>query len=126
MLQSVITSLIRTAAGYLVGWLLSLAAAGPILDALHINSDTAQAQLIALFVFGFGTVYYLIVRVVEEKFPQFGVLLGVPSKPVYGVAEPVPETGDLDPSQDINALVSAGAETSADASTHPTVAAPPA
>lgn len=83
MLAALITSLIRTASGYAVAWLLSLKLAGPVLAATGVDSATAKERISALLVFALGTAYYLAVRFLEQRWPQLGFLLGIPSKPTY-------------------------------------------
>lgn len=86
MIQSVATSGIRTASAYLVAWLLSLKFAGPVLTLFNVGSATARERLTSLAIFVIGTIYYLVVRILEEHFPKVGVLLGVPSKPTYSAS----------------------------------------
>ena len=73
-----VTSLIRTyvpiIAGALISW---LATAG-----LAIEAD-AQAGLIVFLTAVLQGGYYLAARLLERKFPQFGLLLGSAQKPVY-------------------------------------------
>jgi hypothetical protein len=91
MLSGFVTSLIRTGSSYAVAWLLSLKFAGPVLEATGVDSATAKERMTALFVFTLGTAWYFVVRLAEHRWPQIGVLLGVPAKPTYGPAE---DTGD--------------------------------
>lgn len=72
------TSLVRTyvpiIVGALVAWLATIG--------LAIDADTA-AGLIIFLTGALQGLYYLIVRLLERKFPQIGVLLGSTQKPVY-------------------------------------------
>lgn len=78
MLNSYITSLIRTyvplGVGVLVSWLASIG--------ISVDS-TATAALVA----GLGAVaagaWYALARLLERRWPKLGVLLGVPAAPAY-------------------------------------------
>lgn len=77
-MQNIITSGIRTLVPYVVGAVVAwLATKG-----YHV-SDATMASATAFLTFGIGSVYYLVVRSLEHKYPKFGVLLGVPVKPSY-------------------------------------------
>lgn len=82
------TSITRTMAGYLVATLLSLPSAGPLLQSLGVDSMSARQQLTAVFIFLVGTIYYVVARGLEHRWPALGRLLGVPSPPSYGVTGP--------------------------------------
>lgn len=86
MLSAYLTSLIRTGTGYAVAWLLSLKFAGPALSLFGVSSATGRERLTAGLVLVLGTVYYALVRYLERRWPQLGVLLGIPSKPTYAPA----------------------------------------
>lgn len=73
----VLTSILRT----LVPWLVALL--GPA--ALNWLGLT-EATLSGVLTVGIGAIYYLIVRLLEQVHPKFGVLLGVPAEPTYGDA----------------------------------------
>lgn len=89
MIGDYVTSGIRTLVPYLVAYLLSLPFAGPILTAVGWDSATAEQRLDAAFVFVVGTLWYLLARALEKKWPKVGVLLGIPAKPTYtAVAAP--------------------------------------
>lgn len=78
-MQDIIKSAIRTFVPYIVGLVFAwLAEKG-----VHVQPDQV-ASATALLTFAVGSVYYLVVRLLEHKWPKLGVLLGVPSKPVYG------------------------------------------
>lgn len=83
MIAAISTSAIRTASAYLVAWLLSLKLAGPVLQFCGVDSATAKQRLTALLVFVLGTVYYVAVRALEERWPAAGSLLGIPTRPRY-------------------------------------------
>lgn len=84
MIGSYLTSIVRTLAGYLVGWLVSLPFAPPLERSLGVDSATAKVQMTGLFVFILGTIYYAAARAIENRWPRAGLLLGIPAKPVYG------------------------------------------
>lgn len=77
-MQNFVTSLIRTyvpiIVGALVAWLVTVG--------VELDADT-QAGLIVAMTGALQAVYYLVVRLLERKFPQLGVLLGSAQKPVY-------------------------------------------
>lgn len=79
-LSTLVPSLIRTWAPILAGWLLSLPLARPILDALNLRDTLHVSAAVAA---GLGALYYLLVRLVEERFPAASYLLGNPTKPTY-------------------------------------------
>lgn len=83
MIQSYLTAFVRTAAGPLVAWLLSLKIAGPVLSLLGWDSATAKERASAGFVLVAGMAYYAAVHALEKRWPKLGVLLGVPTAPVY-------------------------------------------
>lgn len=79
MISNTVISLIRTYVPILVGLLLTWLA-----SSLHVVIDpSSQAGLVALCVAVLSAGYYTLVRLLERKWPQVGVLLGVPSKPQY-------------------------------------------
>lgn len=73
-----VTSAIRTVSpiiiGALVAWLASLS--------LQLDAET-QTGLIVALVGVLQAVYYLVVRLLEKRWPQLGVLLGSASQPKY-------------------------------------------
>lgn len=72
------TSLVRTYVPLVVGAVASyLVSKGIDLDA------EAQLGLITFLTAVLQGAYYLFVRLLEKKFPQAGILLGVASKPKY-------------------------------------------
>lgn len=89
MLSTYVPAVIRTLAGYLVAWFLSLKFAGPILDALGQEhaSDTDKQRLVGLAVVVIGTVYYAAVKAAEQRWPQLTVLLGSTKQPVVYASE---------------------------------------
>lgn len=78
-----VASFVRTAASYAVSFLLSLKIAGPVLTYVGVTSATARERIYGLLVFVLGSVYYLIVRALERKWPVLGLFLGIPAKPSY-------------------------------------------
>lgn len=77
-MSDVITSLIRTYTPILVGSVISwLATRG-----LNIDESTSAAAVTAL-TGALIAVYYTVVRLLERKFPQVGILLGSAKKPEY-------------------------------------------
>ena len=112
MLDTYVPSVVRTLAGYLVAWLLSLKFAGPILDAMgqaHA-SDADRERLVSFGVLVIGTLYYAAVRAAERKWPQLTYLLGSKRQPVaYAEAAPPASAGSgsaagvIPPSVDLNA-----------------------
>lgn len=78
-MQDIFTSFIRTTVPIIVGSVVAfLAARGVNLD------DNAVAGLTAFLSGLFSAVYYLLVRVIEKRYPQAGWLLGSPKPPTYG------------------------------------------
>lgn len=66
---------IRTIVPMIVGWIVS------VLTGWGLDADSATVtQLVVAIV---GAVYYIIVRLLEKKFPKLGWLLGSPKTPVY-------------------------------------------
>lgn len=78
---------IRTAVPILVGWLLTLGPTPDLLKAAGISNST----LSNLIAFGLAFAYYALVRWLEQKWPAFGLLLGVPAKPTYPAIPSAPE-----------------------------------
>ena len=80
MISDLITSMIRTAVPAIVGALTSY------LTIAGINMPESVEEWfssVLFFVFTFG--YYIIVRLLENKYPKLGWLLGNPTKPTYNV-----------------------------------------
>lgn len=79
-MNSFIISQIRTfvpiVVGALVAWLITLG--------IELDAET-QTSLVITLTGVIQAVYYFLVRLLEKKWPQVGVLLGVASKPVYTV-----------------------------------------
>lgn len=48
-----------------------------------VVSDNTSATAITFVTFLLASGYYLVARTLESKFPQLGVLLGIPKRPVY-------------------------------------------
>ena len=72
-----VTSLIRTYVPILVGQV----AAWLALKGVQLDEQTVVAATAALG--GLLSAVYLVVRLIEQKFPQIGVLLGSTKKPEY-------------------------------------------
>ena len=70
---------IRTAVPAFVGWLLALLAKNYEI----VVDDSTSASLIAGLSGLLGYVYYAIVKVVERRYPGFGILLGSTNQPIY-------------------------------------------
>lgn len=83
MIGTYVTSLVRTLVPFLVGWLLSLPLAGPVLDTFGVSGDQAAARLSAALTVALGAAWYALARLIEHRWPKAGVLLGVPSSPTY-------------------------------------------
>lgn len=97
MLSNYITSLIRTAVPGTVGWLLSLPFAAAVCHLAGVDTATATRYVSAAVAFVLALAYYALVRALEQKFPQLGVLLGVPVRPSYSAAAKgydLPDTPD--------------------------------
>lgn len=77
-MSNFITSQIRTLVPLGVGALVSYFAT----LGLEIDSDTQSSLIIGLTGI-IQAIYYLIVRMLEEKFPKLGILLGSTKKPEY-------------------------------------------
>lgn len=88
-----VTSVIRTAAGYLVAWLVSLPAAPALERAAGVSDATARVALTGALVFIAGTAYYAVVRRIERRWPAAGRLLGRARPPSY---EPAPAAAGPD------------------------------
>jgi len=81
-----LTSIIRTVVPYLVGWIVTLLATAGVEVSAEFRSD-----LVTFLSFLIGTLYYVVARFLEKKWPKLGFLLGVPTAPVYGTpGEPPP------------------------------------
>lgn len=83
-----LTSIIRTVVPYIIGGIVSwLSTKG-----YHV-SDANVASATAWLTFGIGSVYYVVVRFLEKKWPKTGFLLGIATKPIYPLNAPLePET----------------------------------
>lgn len=83
-MSNFVTSLIRTWAPIAVGALASYL----ITLGIEINAD-AQLGLVLFLTSLLQGAYYLLIRVLERRFPKAGLLLGIKSEPKY------PETSTL-------------------------------
>lgn len=86
-------SLVRTYVPYFVGLIVSwLAMLG-----INVDDDT-RGVLITALSFAVGTVYHLIVRLLEQRWPALSALLGSFKQPTYGEEDNnVPAAGDNNP-----------------------------
>jgi hypothetical protein len=73
-MSSLVISIVRTFVPYLIGWLTA--------QGIAVTDDGA-AQISSTLAFAISIGYYVVVRFIERKYPQFGWLLGVPAKPTY-------------------------------------------
>lgn len=79
MIQNLIIGTVRTYVPIGVGFVLTYLA-----EHAHIVIDeNTTTTLSALSVALVSAAYYALVRLLEHRWPQFGVLLGVPAKPRY-------------------------------------------
>mgnify|MGYP000843957471 CR=1 FL=1 len=79
-------SLIRTVVPFVVGWLISL----PVVAWLGLTQEQVTAAVTVVI----GAIYYLLVRIIERRFPSWGWLLGMATAPTYGqVNPPTDESG---------------------------------
>ena len=77
-MSNLITSQIRTVTPIIIGAVVSyLATLG-----LEIDTDTQASMVIALTGL-LQALYYLVARLLEQKFPKLGILLGSTKKPEY-------------------------------------------
>lgn len=68
-------SIVRTVVPLVVGWLVSIGLVG------WLNlSQSAVTMAVTSVV---SALYYIVVRVIETKFPKWGILLGVAKQPSY-------------------------------------------
>lgn len=76
------TSIIRTVTAYLVGWLLSFS----VVQAIGLTSEQLT-WLVLVVLTGLstllGSVYYAALRLLEQRWPWLGWLLGRKGAPVY-------------------------------------------
>lgn len=72
--QSLIRTWVPIAVGAVASYLITLG--------VELDADT-QAGLVVAMTGILQAVYYLVVRLLEKKFPQVGALLGSTQKPVY-------------------------------------------
>lgn len=84
-MNATLISIIRTGVPYLVGLVVSWVATLGI----HVPDDV-KMQLTGAGVFVVGTIYYAVVRKLEQKWPAVGWLLGSPSQPFYESRKPAP------------------------------------
>lgn len=80
MLKDLWTSIVRTVVPFVVGYVIVAAAKLGI----ELDSATASGAITVLL----GGIYYTVARIVEERWPTWGWLLGSPTKPVYSTTNP--------------------------------------
>jgi len=80
---SLIRTIVPVAAGAVISWL--------ALVNLEVDAD-GQAALVSLLTAGLTGAYYVVVRLVEQKVPQVGWLLGLAKSPDSYSVEPAPAT----------------------------------
>lgn len=78
-MNNFVTSLVRTYVPIFVGSIFSYLA---VKYGLVVDGDI-QNQLVAGLTGVVIAVYYLVVRLLERRFPEVGILLGSTQKPVY-------------------------------------------
>ena len=77
-MSDLITSFVRTYVPVIVGSLISF------LATKGIEVDTTTSAALVTFLTGASIlVYYTVIRLLEKRFPQIGVLLGSTKKPEY-------------------------------------------
>jgi hypothetical protein len=84
-MTGVVISIVRTLAGYVVGAALALPIAPQLEAAAGVTAQQARAGLTGGLVLVLGTLYYVIVRRLEARWPALGRLLGVAVPPSYSV-----------------------------------------
>lgn len=80
------TSLVRTLAALVVGWVLSLPLAGPVMDALGVSRDQVTTGVVAVVTALAGVLalaYHTVVRWAEQRWPWVSVFLASIRQPVY-------------------------------------------
>lgn len=76
------TSIIRTLTAYLVGWLLSLG----VVQAVGFTEEQLSWVVVVVLTGGSAvltSLYYTAVRLLEQRWPAFGWLLGRKGAPIY-------------------------------------------
>lgn len=77
--MNVVPSVIRTGVPLLVGVVVSFAAARGV----EVSAEL-EAEMVVLLGAVAAGVYHWLVRLLEERWPRFGWLLGMATAPVYG------------------------------------------
>lgn len=71
-------SVVRTVVPMIVGSI------GSFLATKGVELDAATLAALSTFLAGlFSAVYYVVARILEQKFPQLGILLGAKKTPTY-------------------------------------------
>lgn len=87
-------SLIRTWAPIIAGMIVAMPLAHPIIDAFGLDTPTAGRVTTVILTGILSALYYLAARLIERRWPAFGVLLGLPVQPQYQPAAPATAAGD--------------------------------
>ena len=77
-MQDIVTSGVRTTVPYIVGAVVAYLSQ----KGVHVP-DAAIARATAALTLVVGTLYYHVVRMLEQKYPKLGYLLGIPKQPTY-------------------------------------------
>lgn len=115
LVASVIRTLVPVAVGQVASWLLLL----------NITLPLDAQEGLGAFLGGLITaIYYVAVRIVEQQWPAFGVLLGLPKSPdTYSAETPATVEAPVDePATDVPAKV--GAHAAVPASADPVIVTP--
>jgi len=78
IVNSTVASIIRTAVPYVAGVILAW-----LVSANLTIPGVSEPVLEGLLTFAFGTIWYVVVRALEKKWPKLGWLLGAPVQPTY-------------------------------------------
>lgn len=95
MLTPLFPSFVRTFVPLLVGWLLALPIAPWLEHAFGVDTTTATRVVTGAITTALAYIYYVVVHLLERKFPQLSVLLGSPTQPVL-YAKPTADSQALD------------------------------
>lgn len=90
-------SLVRTWAPILAGMIVAMPLAHPIIDAFGLDTPTAGRVTTVILTGILSALYYLAVRLIERRWPAFGLLLGLSVQPQYQLAAPT--AGDQPPAE---------------------------
>lgn len=76
------SSLIRTWAPIVAGWLIGLPVAPALLRLFGVDTESARTVVATAVTAALSGAYYLAVRVLERRWPGLGVLLGRAAQPI--------------------------------------------